>query len=148
MNTNVYDFKAYQQLARLGDRLRNRRILLAGTGTADTALMEQAFRRHNYINHVTDRDDLADALDHGSYEIVLVSDAIDDDSAVETIKSERYTTDDDILFVRVVTDRYAASDPRVPELLSPLRAESLAELLSWIMPDDLDASIEAPYRSG
>ena len=146
MNTNVYDFKAYQQLARLGSRLRNRRILLAGTGTADTALMEQAFRRHNYINHVTDRDDLADALDHGSYEIVLVSDAIDDDSAVETIKSERYTTDDDILFVRVVTDRYASSDPRIPELMSPLTSESLAELITWSLPADAPPYHERPKQ--
>ncbi len=148
MNDNVYDFTAYQQLAHLGSRLRNRHILLAGTDQADTMMMERAFRRHNHVNHVNDRDGLADALDNGGYEIVLVSDAIDGDSAVETIKSERYATDDDILFVRVVTDRYASSDPRIPELMSPLTSESLAELITWSLPTDSDHDQERPKQPG
>jgi len=148
VNDNIYDFAAYQQLARLGSQLRNRRILLAGTDQADTALMERAFRRHNHVNHVNDRDGLADALDNSGYEIVLVSDAIDDDSAVETIKSERYATDDDILFVRVVTDRYASSDPRIPELMSPLTSESVAELITWSLPADSGPAGERPKQPG
>ncbi len=148
MNDNVYDFTAYQQLARLGSRLRNRRILLAATDQADTALLERAFRRHNDVNHVNDRDGLANALDHDHYGIVLVSDAIDVDSAVETIKSERYAADDDILFVRVVTDRYAGSDPRIPELMSPLTTESLVELITWSLPTDSDPDQPRPKQPG
>ena len=148
VNDNIYDFTAYQKLSRIGSQLRNRRILLAGTDKADTALIEQAFRRHNYIKHVTDRESLVEAIDHGDYDIVLVSDAIDADSAVETIKSERFSSDDDILFVRIVTDRYAASDPRIPELLSALTSEDLTELITWSQHTDSHHYQKSPDRPG